>query len=281
MSQHSIESGYTSEEETFSFKNSEVIAADAKRFAKTFTIEEEIIKSANGIVYSGFDLSTGEAVIIKQIPKTCVSEYISMNGRQVPSEIYFQFKAAEASEAVVQPIDFFERKSSFVFVMEKIDNVTDLFDFIRKHGALSEEAALFIFKQVLEAVDEMKSAGISHRDIKDENILIDPETLQIFIIDFGCASVTSDSSTARGTPDYWAPEILATGGSSTESADSWALGALLYVLLTGTWKFENNRVIRDFIVENHLRKEMRSIFDRIFHPSTSTRLFLSDMMALF
>jgi hypothetical protein len=103
MSQHSIESGYTSDEE-ITFNNSQIISADAERFAKSFSIKEEIIKSANGIVYTGIDLSTGEAVIVKQIPKTCISEYVLMKGRQVPSEIYFQFKVAEASEAVVQPV---------------------------------------------------------------------------------------------------------------------------------------------------------------------------------
>jgi serine/threonine protein kinase len=280
MSQHSIESGYTSDEE-ITFNKSQIISADAKRFAKSFSIEEEIIKSANGIVYSGFDLSTGEAVIVKQIPKTCISEYVSMNGRQVPSEIYFQFKAAEASEAVVQPIDFFERKSSFVLVMEKIDEVTDLYEFVREHGALSEEAALFIFKQVVEAVQEMEAAGISHRDIKDENILINPETLQIFIIDFGCASEVSPASTPRGTPDYWAPEIFTTGSCSTEAADCWALGALLYILLTGSWKFENNTVMRNTIEEEHISQELRSHFDIIFHPCSSKRPNLSAISKLF
>ena len=203
-----------------------------------------------------------------------------MNGRQVPSEIYYQFKAAEASEAVVQPIDFFERKSSFVLVMEKIDEVTDLYEFVREHGALSEEAALFIFKQVVEAVQEMEAADISHRDIKDENILINPETLQIFIIDFGCASEVSPASTPRGTPDYWAPEIFNTGSCSTESADCWALGALLYILLTGSWKFENNTVKRNTIDEKHISQELRSVFDNIFHPCSSKRPNLSAISKL-
>ena len=280
MSQHSIESGYTSDEE-IAFNNSETIAADAKRFAKSFSIEEEIIKSANGIVYSGFDLATGEAVIVKQIPKTSISEYIFMDGRQIPSEIFYQFKAAEASEAVVQPLDFFERKSSFVLVMEKIEAVTDLYEFVREHGALSEEAALFIFKQVLEAVQEMEAVGISHRDIKDENILINPETLQIFIIDFGCASEVSEASTPRGTPEYWVPEIFTTGCCSTESADCWALGSLLYILLTGSWKFENLSVIRNFNEEKHIRPELRSLFDFIFHPASSKRPSLSSLLKFF
>ena len=280
MSQHSIESGYTSEEE-ISFNNLEIIAADAKRFAKSFSIEEEIIKSANGIVYSGFDLSTGEAVIVKQIPKTSVSEYIVMDGRQIPSEIYFQFKAGEACEAVVQPIDFFERKSSFVIVMERMENVTDLFEFNRQHGPLSEEAALFIFKQVVEAVQEMASVGISHRDIKDENILIDPETLQVFIIDFGCASKISKRSTPRGTPDYWAPEIFAIGVSSTEAADCWALGALLYIMLTGSWRVENGQVCRNFIGENHLSEDLKTLFDRIFHKNPAFRVNISTLCELF
>ncbi|CBY13891.1 unnamed protein product [Oikopleura dioica] len=280
MSRHSIESGYISDEEK-TFTTEKIIKEDAKRFQKNFTIEEELIKSANGVIYSGFELRSGEPAIFKQIPKTSINNFVSYKGRQIPSEIFYHLKAAEASEAVVKIIDFFERKSSFVLVMEKLENVTDLYEFVGEMGPLSEEAALFIFKQVIEAISELADVGISHRDIKDENILINRETLQVFIIDFGCASRTGLSSNPCGTPEYWAPEVFTETEVETEITDCWALGAVFYIMLTGSWKFENNKVTRNFVLEQHLSENIVTVFDRLFHDNPACRLYLSDLINMF
>ena len=61
----------------------------------------------------------------------------------------------------------------------------DLFDFISDNGPLKEDLAKQIFKQIVETVDSCHKAGVIHRDIKDENILIDEKHNQIKVIDFG------------------------------------------------------------------------------------------------
>jgi serine/threonine protein kinase len=280
MSRHSIESGYVSDEEK-TFTSEQIIKKDAKRFEKNFSIEEELVKSANGVIYSGFELTTGEPVIFKQIPKTSNERLISHEGRKIPSEIYYHLKAAEASEAVVQPIDFFERKTSYVLVMEKLENVTDLYEFVGEMERLSEEAALFIFQQVVQAISELSAAGISHRDIKDENILVNRETLQVFLIDFGCSSSTGVCSSPCGTPEYWAPEVFDQFEVESEITDCWALGAVLYIMLTGSWKFENKRLTRNFVLEQQLSESIVAILDRLFHESPACRPSLTDLINLF
>ena len=78
-----------------------------------------------------------------------------------------------------QIYEIFERKSSHLLVMEKPANCIDLFEYSRKHGALDEKTARKIFKQVVETCIELLDNAILHRDIKDENILINEKTFQV------------------------------------------------------------------------------------------------------
>ena len=71
-------------------------------------------------------------------------------------------------------------------------NVQDLFDFISDNGPLREELARKIFVQLVKTVQQITQAGVIHRDIKDENILIDTQTHQIKLIDFGSGARLHD-----------------------------------------------------------------------------------------
>lgn len=131
--------------------------------------------------------------------------------------------------------------------MERPPNTKDLFEISREHGAIGEEPAKIIFRQVLETTAELHSLGILHRDIKDENILMNLETLQIKIIDFGCATkydADIEYSELSGTPEFFAPELLCNNRRyRAESSAVWTLGTLLYVILMGDIPFETTHQI--------------------------------------
>ena len=137
-----------------------------------------------------------------------------MNGFDIPSEIYYHFKAAanDQSDVIVRPITWLEKKSSFVLVMEHIQKSCDLFDLTQKYGALKEEQVRIIFGQIIEMVEVLQKSGISHRDIKDENIIIDLTTLQVKLIDFGCATTDFEGEYTdfSGTPEFYPPEFWKT-----------------------------------------------------------------------
>lgn len=82
-------------------------------------------------------------------------------------------------------LDYFEDADHFYIVMEKPDRYIDLFDYITQKGVVSERSSRFLFRQIIEAVQYCLSVGVVHRDVKDENILIDLQTNQIKLIDFG------------------------------------------------------------------------------------------------
>lgn len=82
-------------------------------------------------------------------------------------------------------LDYFEDKDHFYIVMEQPEKYIDLFDYITQKGTVSERSGRFLFKQIVEAVQYCLSVGVLHRDVKDENVLIDLKNNQIKLIDFG------------------------------------------------------------------------------------------------
>ena len=109
------------------------------------------------------------------------------------------------------------------------------------------------FIKLVTICKNLDDGGIFHRDIKDENILINTETLDVKLIDFGC-SISCHSADifkiACGTPEFFAPEFYSCNKYSSESATCWSLGCLLFILIVGHIPFDN----KNDIIEGKLRK---------------------------
>ncbi|KAF9426414.1 hypothetical protein BGZ76_002780 [Entomortierella beljakovae] len=118
----------------------------------------------------------------------------------------------------------------------------DLFECIEHHSKFSESQARMIFKQIVECVHYLNSRGICHRDIKDENIVIDGDFV-VKLIDFGSAVIIPPQGKVfdrfYGTINYASPEILKGEKYRAESAEIWSLGILLYTILYGEVPFND------------------------------------------
>jgi len=119
-------------------------------------------------------------------------------------------KEVVQTTSVCDLLDFYERRTSFVLVMRSdVNDVMDLLDYLNfRQEPLSEPSARFIFKQILDSLKLCHNAGIYHRDLKDENIIINPSTYLVKLIDFGCATSIKSSpyKDVAGTPMFSAPE---------------------------------------------------------------------------
>lgn len=111
-------------------------------------------------------------------------------------------------EGVIKLVDWYECLDSFILIMERPENSIDLFDYIREKGKMNEQEAKIIFQQVLGAAQHIHSCGVVHRDIKDENIVLNRETGAVKIIDFGCGTLLKSAPYRdfSGTPEFYPPE---------------------------------------------------------------------------
>jgi len=92
---------------------------------------------------------------------------------------------------------------------------------------------MYLLFQISQAVEYLHSLSILHRDIKDENVIIDNK-FHVKLIDFGSATVRHDNilfSTFYGTTDYCSPEVLAGNKYAGPELEMWSMGVTLYILI--------------------------------------------------
>jgi len=130
----------------------------------------------------------------------------------------------------------------------------ELFQHLKNVEYFDENRARFYAAEILLALEFLHKKHIIYRDLKPENILLDPEG-HIKITDFGLAKQLGDgtgvgrTNTFCGTDEYLAPEIIV-NEPYNESVDIWALGILIYEMLTGwaPWTDNNRKHLFDKIV---------------------------------
>lgn len=98
----------------------------------------------------------------------------------------------------------------------------------------SETKTAKIMEQLFQGLQYMHALSICHRDIKLDNLIYDPDTQTVKIIDFGFAVTSSERLRVPcGTPAYMAPELTLRLEYKGDKTDMWAAGVVMYALLTG------------------------------------------------
>lgn len=179
----------------------------------------------------------------------------------------FQREAISASQLlhrnIVEIYDVEEKEEQQYIVMEYVQG-TDLKTYIREHAPLSLEMAVRIMSQILSAIEVAHKNQIIHRDIKPQNILI-TKTKEVKITDFGIAVALSDTSitqtnTLLGSVHYLSPE-QARGGNATVKSDIYALGVVLYELITGSVPFDGESAVS--VALKHFQEDFPRIKEKI------------------
>ncbi|XP_059346551.1 serine/threonine-protein kinase pim-2-like [Ammospiza nelsoni] len=197
-----------------------------------------------GRVFAATRLSDGAPVAIKRVPRNRVRHWGELpDGTSAPLEVVLLAKVSTGFPGVVQLLEWLELPNCIVMVLERPEQCQDLQRFIRARRFLPEEEARGLFHQVLEAVRHCTSCGVLHRDIKPGNILVDLDTGQAKLIDFGCGTYLQDTVYTHfaGTLSYSPPEWNDFGWYHGEPATVWSLGILLHQMVCGEHPFRRGQ----------------------------------------
>jgi len=198
-----------------------------------FKLLETIGKGAFAVVKAGIHKPSLAKVAIKILDKTKVTE--DKLGREliISKDMDFPY--------IIKYYDFIEEKGKHYLIMERIEG-RNLLEIVNNDSFLSVERIKRYFTQMIAAIDYMhNSLHTAHRDIKLENILIDPGD-NIRIIDFGLSNIYEENvclRTAVGSPPYAPPEIIQ-GQKYTNSVDVWSAGVVLYAMVYKALPFIDN-----------------------------------------
>ncbi len=159
-----------------------------------------------------------------------------------------------------------------------------MFVFISEKKKLDEETARMIFQQVVEAVLIFKAKGILHGDIKDQNILINAETLLIKFIDFGCSLPYYEGEYYDFdimTRVYAPPEFIRYEKYTANGLNVWSLGILLYNLVCGDIPFDNDDEILEPVLTfpDHLSLHCCYLIRSCLQMKSEKRIKLEDVLS--
>ncbi|CAD5215920.1 unnamed protein product [Bursaphelenchus okinawaensis] len=258
---------------------------EIKIFKHDYKIEKEIGKGGFGTVYSASRLRDKLPVAVKFIERNRIFDWGQVNEKQVPMEIVMLVKTCNV-QGVVKMLQWFSIPDGFLIIMERPTCSIDLYSLLSKHGPLSEMMTLFLFKQIVNTAAKCLELNILHRDIKDENIVIDLDTGKTILVDFGAATVIEDSKTLKfqGTRLYCPPEWYTHSIYLGPEATIWSLGVVLYSMLNQQLPFLTERDV----YTNHLfgplpklgnySKDVEDLVNKCLHQDPEQRMKLTELI---
>jgi eukaryotic-like serine/threonine-protein kinase len=223
-------------------------------FAGRYEVKEIIGAGGMGVVYRAFDRELQEPVAIKTLKQEAMAAGAALD--RFKQEIRLARRIAHRN--VVRTYDLGEQNGMYYLTMEYVEG-TSLKQLIVSRGKLPVEVTLTVGKQLCRALEVAHAEGVIHRDIKPQNIVVDPSGF-LKVMDFGIARLANppkgkgltEAGTSIGTPDYMSPEQLS-GMELDPRSDLYAAGVVLFECLTGRLPFEAETTWA--LIAKHLEEE--------------------------
>ncbi len=250
---------------------------EVARILPQYEIERCIGRGGMGVVYAARDKKLERRVALKLLNRELSNSddflrRFMREGRAL---------AALNHPSIVTVHDFGLEEGLCYLVMELVEG-TDLRHLIAA-GEMKPEQALALVPQICDALQYAHERGVVHRDIKPENILVRPDGL-VKVADFGIAKMADEPGSARlthsrlvvGTPQYMAPEQVEHPLEVDHRADIYALGVVLYEMLTGELplgRFEppSARVLLDLRIDEVVLRSLEKSPERRYQAASEVK----------
>lgn len=232
-----------------------------------YSIQTFIGRGSYGEVWLAIDQKTGKRVAIK-----FYAQRSSLDVKQLAQEVE-KLVVLAADRHVVQLLDVGWDASPPYYVMDYIESGS-LEDRIKSGNAMAVDRAVEVFKEVATGLMHLHGKGVLHCDLKPGNVLLDPDG-KPRLADFGQSRLNTDNTSALGTLFYMAPEQADLRAAPDAKWDVYALGALLFTMLTGKPPYYSEqlkkkiedaetlqarlKVYRNSLIDSKLPKNHRSI----------------------
>jgi serine/threonine protein kinase len=204
-----------------------------------YQIEKELAQGGMGIIFLAKDPYIQRQVVIKVLMYSRTLDEVNRDFFQQEAELI-----AALEHPCIVPIYDFGWHGEQPYIVMRYMAGGSLADRLQKNEDIKQTEIAHVFKRIAEALDAAHVRKIIHRDVKPSNFLYD-STGEIFLSDFGIAKSTTfiddDGTWLVGTPAYMSPEQVL-GNPVDGRADIYALGIVLYRLLSGQLPFSNDSV---------------------------------------
>jgi serine/threonine protein kinase len=211
-----------------------------------YLLGEVLGTGATGSVRYALNSETGERVAIKIINKKKIGKTPGQI-EQIEKEILLMKGLKCANVVALRSV--LRTPQNICIVMECLAGGS-LLDLLMGSGRLSENQARSYFDQLLEAMQHCHAAGVYHRDLKPDNILLSSDMLSIKVADFGLATLLDnrgDRCKSRcGSTQYAAPEVFSADSKPylPGPADVWGCGLILYIMVAGFPPFSDSSPLK-------------------------------------
>ncbi|XP_051718412.1 serine/threonine-protein kinase pim-2-like [Ctenopharyngodon idella] len=163
-------------------------------------------------------------------------------GKSLPNEIAMMIQVSKGPSVpqIIKLLDWYETRKEYILVIERPTPCTDLRKYLLQNdGRISESKARAVMHQVVTAARICFERGIFHSDIKLENLLINENSLQVKLIDFGVSRSLKKSGYTRYIGTIYAPPeaFHKTCRYHAKPATVYSLGILLYLMLFGKYPY--------------------------------------------
>ncbi|RXN02375.1 serine threonine- kinase pim-1-like protein [Labeo rohita] len=263
----------------------EAVESDNSHIFWRYEFAHKLGEGGNGCVHAGTRCKDGLKVAVKIAEKMPHMQYIRVPGhpKLLPIEIGLTLMANKGPSVpqIIKLLDWQEDPDHYVMVLERPMPSMSMFNFVKLRQRLDEGMARHFMRQVIHAANICCERGVFHRDIKMENLLVNPDTLEVKLIDFGCGALMMDSAYVafNGTKMFCPPEFDVDDRYHAKPATVWSLGILLFVMVCGFYPDDKDlHVISKNDWSNpDLSQECCQMICSCLQPDPQRRLILEEM----